>query len=738
MKKGRKFYIAIIIVLLAFGAIEVGSGGPSVSSHHRVERELVKNDGYDHIELKNNTQLRKFAEEKDLSGDGTEENPFVLSDHRMDGQGERPGLHISNIDLHFIIDGCKIHNSSDAGVVLFQVSNLTMKDNEIKDVGTGLYLEDSQENRFFSNLFSGSQKYGVHIKGDGTDNIFYENRFEGCSIYLEGDGKGVSGQEISPTNVVDGKPIYYINNEKGEAIRGKNAGQVIITDSDEVQVENTIIDRGSIGILVLNSQNVSVRESRIESQNADGIQIRESENVILTSSRILENGGEGIELRSSKNITIKDNLIEGSDSYGITLGDKSMANEIYLNAFKLNRAEAYLYSESYPSQAKDENDPSSNRWNSSEGLGNYWEPNTGIDGDGNGLIDDAYEIDGGEAKDKHPLSSTIGPPQDITVNPRDEGAELSWSEPSYSILEPFKQIDIYRGTEEGNITFHRRVNASTEKILEKNLSNENSYYYRLQASNGINMSVLSPSFRVTPDGTPPSIVEYSPTGDEVPVNSTLTIRFSEEMLKDSVNISVEEVPGEVTGEGAVYHFEPRENLSYGERYDVKVRGKDRAMNPMEEESWSFTTVSAAVISGRIVSPDGEPIEGVLVTSEGVDPNTTDSEGRFEIKAQPGTRVVKISREGFFEKEIEIEVEPGQEKDLGEIELEEERGLKGSRWFWPLISFAFIMIALGVMASFTYLRGFRAGTGKEEDEVEIYEEHYEELSQEEFDSWWENE
>ncbi|MEF8874185.1 MAG: NosD domain-containing protein [Candidatus Thermoplasmatota archaeon] len=737
----RRFYIAIIIVLLAFGALEFNSGGLREHPEHQVEIGVDENDDWEQIELRNNSELQEFAEKSNLSGNGTEDDPYIISGENMTGRGESPGLYLSNIDLHLRVENNLIHNCSDAGVVLFRVSNLTMIDNEIREVRTGLYIEDSSGNLFLSNVFSAPQTIGLNIRGESADNLFYENSFEGCGIQINLDEKNVGAQEIHSSNTIDGEPIYYVSDEAGEVIKEKNIGQLIIGNSANIEVQGALIDSGSVGLTIIHSENVSVRNATIKHQRLDGVQIRESENVVIESCWILENEQHGIKIPSSKNITITDNLIERSKGFGITLGADSTDNDVFLNAFRRNRRSAYMSSDSFPPQARENDEASSNRWNSSQGLGNYWEPWNVSDEEGDGIISEPYRIEGSDSLDNHPLSSTIGPPEDILVEPRDGAAKLNWSEPRYSIYEPLQYIRIYRGRVEDNISFYDQIDATTEGMMDENLTNNESYHYRFRSSSDLNESVFSPSFRVVPEGTEPTVVEYSPAGGDVPVNSTITVRFSEKMLKGSVDISIDGISGEVSGEGSTYHFEPEENLSYGETYNVNVTGKDLASNTLKERwiHWSFTTTSAAVIRGRVISEEGEPIEGAVVISDEGAQNTTDSNGRFEIRVKPGSRTFKVNKEGYFEKVFDIEVESGQEKEKGVIEMEEEEsGGEFSRWFWPLILFALVIIFLGIAASVTFLRDFKKREpSPEEEEEELYEEEYEDISQEEFDSWWED-
>ncbi len=726
----KKIYVTFIIVLLFFGTLQV-------SSSHLIEYTEQDPEKETYLEINSDQELKDLAQEQGLDGAGTEDDPYVLSDWELDGGGNNPGIYLSDIELHLLVKNCKIHNSSAPGIFLFQVSNLTMEDNDIKDVGTGLFIEDSHDNHFFSNDFSDVQNIGVEIKGSSMHNSFYENSFESRGIYLNVRESSVGSQYIPVNNTIGGEPIHYLKGEDEEVFTAEKIGQLMIADSSSIEVENAVIPKGSIGLTVIHSENISVKNVTIEGQTKAGMYLRGVKNVSVESSRIAENHGDGLNVYSSKNITITDNLIERSGGYGITI-EESIDVGIYLNALRWNRMDSYVRSGSFPSQAKEDERSSSIRWNSTH-FGNHWSPWNTTARDRSGVMTEAYEIEQG-AKDHHPLSSMIGPPVDISVQPRDGAVILNWSEPRYSIFEPFSHVKIYRGSEEDNVSLYKETGAETRGIVDENVSNDETYHYGLIASNQINSSFLSPLVRVRPDGTLPRGVEYSPKGEEVAVDSTITVIFSEDMLEDTVNISVKGVSGNLTGGGSTYHFEPEGDLNYGETYRVEVRGKDTARNRLEGGSmyWTFTTTSAATVRGKIISADGEPIEGAVIVSESGGHNITDSTGTFEMKLEYGESTLVINREGYFEKEVNVETGPGEEIDIGVIEMEKEGGEgKISRWLWPMLIFTFAVILLGILASLVFLRRLKdRDTVYEEDAYE--EDSYEDLTQEEFDTWWDEE
>lgn len=703
------------------------------------EEDYLEGQYHESIEISNNTELERFAEVHDLEGNGTQQNPYVLSGQTIDGKGEQYSLHLSNTDRYFILKENEIYNSTQIGVRIFQVSNFTMKNNEIRDAEIGLHIEAAQNNQFISNTFFEEQEIGLRIKEDSPYNTFYDNTFIGCGMKLEGNERTLTNQTISTNNTVNGNPIYYLTDAIEENIKSKNLGQLIIVNSTGVDIEGVEIDIGSIGVTLFRSDNITLKDSVIEEQNLKGIYLRESEEIQIRSNTIKSNFGYGILIEDSSHNNITRNLIKDSSQYGVRLNEEAAHNYVYLNSFRNNNVARHLYSEEYPSQARDDNYLFQNRWNSEDDLGNHWDPHIGTDENRDGIIDEPYEIEGDNIYDDHPLSSLIGPPENISVQPRDGKVILNWTEPRYSLFESFSHVYIYRGEDEGNLTLYEKVEAGVRGMEDENVTNREEYIYSFQASNDKNVSVVSKNYEAVPDGTPPEIEDFYPRGDGIPVDSNIIVTFSEEMMEGSVDIEIEGVEGEVVGQGTIYQFIPEENFSYGESYEVLITGKDFAMNRLEERRVLITT-SETTVHGQIYSRDDEPLSDVIVLSYDPYGNysrvRSDEEGNFTLIIDSKVEKLLFRKEGYLEKEIEVDLDPGMEKNIGSIEMEEERDRwVFTRWVWPLVISSIAVILLLILASFNVFQDLGSPESQIEDEQELFEEDYEEISQEEFDDWW---
>lgn len=239
-------------------------------------------------------------------------------------------------------------------------------------------------------------------------------------------------------NVVNGKPLFYIEGRRGVVVENVDVGQVIVVGSEDVvlrglrisntsiavvlyNVTNATIENGSlfyngIGVLVVASKNVVILNSTVK-ENAGGIGVLNSSTVILSGNKILENedavllianfskitqnivaaNRRGIYLERATYNTISDNRIINNTEYGIYLY-LSANNKIYNNLF-FNYINAVVQESGYNSW---NTEPQKGR-NILGGLwvgGNAWLSPDGRgcsqicrDRDGDGICEDSCKID---------------------------------------------------------------------------------------------------------------------------------------------------------------------------------------------------------------------------------------------------------------------------------------------------------------------------------------------------------
>ncbi len=192
-------------------------------------------------------------------------------------------------------------------------------------------------------------------------------------------------------NLVVDVPVHIMGNG--------SLSSKIISDSID-PVINITADNVTLTGLLISGENTST----------SGVSIREAHDVTLLNCN-LSYAEKGLHVNSSKRCNITFNEITLNSEYGIHMDDVSEGclfalNDLFDNG-PGNRSQALSYSLGH-------------EWEI-DGEGNHWSDYSGSDGDGNGVGDIAYLIDGGSEADNHPLMEPVEPElgmlTDIGVTP---------------------------------------------------------------------------------------------------------------------------------------------------------------------------------------------------------------------------------------------------------------------------------------------------------------------------------
>ena len=79
-----------------------------------------------------------------------------------------------------------------------------------------------------------------------------------------------NSHNISTTNIVNGKPLYYYKDYSGFDINGALVGQLILANCSNIEVRNLQIEDTTVGIEIAYSINISLTNNTILSSNIDG------------------------------------------------------------------------------------------------------------------------------------------------------------------------------------------------------------------------------------------------------------------------------------------------------------------------------------------------------------------------------------------------------------------------------------------------------------------------------------
>lgn len=829
MKKKYTIPIVLILVLSFYISAPVKSELGVTTEIQDYSAEIKSNnDTYFNTTLiiKNNTNFHEKSIKHNWSGNGTEDEPYIISSYHFNMDKTQTAIFIENTNVHFIIKKCNITNSS-CGIVLSEVENGIIQDNKFYNDNCGVRLSNSDNNLVEKNEFKKIKSSAIHIDGNSYSNEFHNNNMMRAGFYFKGEKKTYTSQIITEDNTVNDKPVLYSKskNFENKSIIGEY-GQVIISDCSYARILNININNTNIGISISYSSNILLKDLNTKQNSQSGIQVINSDNLeiknvnsslnqhgvylrnvktsviskneilnnrdrgisliyssdnILKNNRITQNGGNGVDVFSSNqniiknnqisnnnnnginlhtftepeigplnssdyssNNTILYNMIKENQGYGVKLSGYSENNRIYLNSFVHNQGSNETYLET-TIQAFEEkiNETADNSWNSEDNLGNYWIDWTSADENDDSIVDKPYQIDGDGNEDDYPLTNYLSSVSRFTAIPGKKDIKLNWNNPTYSIIYSLSQYRLYKGVGKENLSLYKSFNSTTHTYFDSNVSSDKTYFYRLDVENSEGHISSSNIISSSPDNISPEVISHSPTGEEIKINSNITIEFSELMQKNTVELALSEnnqnVNGTIHWNLRTLTFNPEKNLDYKTSYTVIVNGKDRAGNNISTYEWTFKTEVVTAIKGRIVSSKGKPIQGALIKTDTGKNTTTNSDGEFKILVKPGKRMLTIEKEGYENTRMNIEVGSEGPKNLEDINIKDSNS-GGTSWFVPLAIFGITTTILAIIAVIAFFKEQEEMEKNIQDEEEfykdLYEEEFEEVSKEEFESWWE--
>lgn len=221
--------------------------------------------------------------------------------------------------------------NNEYGIYLSYSENNNISGNNASNNNDGICLFYSSNNTLYDNSACNNEDDGIFLKGSGG-NIMQNNHMSSNYYNFGADGDN----DIDASNLVDGKPIYYLVGESDTIIdSSSNAGAVFCTKCQNITVKELDISNNSFGIYFYNSSNSRIMNNQI-SNCEFGISISHSSDNIITGNNAICNV-QGIQLRFADNNTILGNNASDNDG-GIFLYDscnntmrKNLMSDNYYN-----------------------------------------------------------------------------------------------------------------------------------------------------------------------------------------------------------------------------------------------------------------------------------------------------------------------------------------------------------------------------------------------------------------------
>ncbi len=213
-------------------------------------------------------------------------------------------------------------NNYDDGISLYSSSNNTLSNNTASNNWDGISLYSSSNNTLSNNTASNNGN-GISLYSSSNNTLIGNTMFgNSYNFGLGGNSDSDFDQNIDTSNLVDGKPIYYVKNAANQIYDGStNAGTFYCISCNNVTIRGLTLSKNFAGVYLWKTQNSRI-ENILASNNSNvGIWLSDSSNNTLNNNTA-SNNSFGVGMYSSSNNTLSNNTAS-NNSYGIYLWDSS-------------------------------------------------------------------------------------------------------------------------------------------------------------------------------------------------------------------------------------------------------------------------------------------------------------------------------------------------------------------------------------------------------------------------------
>ncbi|MHA2423385.1 MAG: right-handed parallel beta-helix repeat-containing protein [Candidatus Thorarchaeota archaeon] len=335
----RKAIPIILIILLGMQAFVLASSSmqlmPSKSGEGIITRQAVTSQGsrlspgdyFNHVPF-----LIDELSDFDLlgfPGEGTLENPYVISSFNITSPINYDSIRVVNIDAYVTIVDCFINQeANEYGIYLVNTSHVTVEYVTIESIGGGIYCLNANNTQI-----SHSQVI-VDVMAVSIDNsndcYLYGNYLEGVS---------------ATCNVIGSTAFVSENNEYHASVIGSSLILVMANDSRSIadyfdtpttsvtisQSTNFILSDANIvgingGFVIDQSESPIITRCTISTENNNALSALDCPNIIVNESSLVSSNGDAIHLESCNYTQILENTIPYAGYLGIYVGDSFQPN----------------------------------------------------------------------------------------------------------------------------------------------------------------------------------------------------------------------------------------------------------------------------------------------------------------------------------------------------------------------------------------------------------------------------
>jgi parallel beta-helix repeat protein len=250
------------------------------------------------------------------------------------------------------------------GIFLNSSSSNTLSDDNVTANGIGFYLfASSNDNTLSGNNVTANSAYGIYLDNSSSnvlsDNNITANRLFGIDLYSCSDNT-LSGNvmanntynlavygfvlsdfvnSIDVSNLVDGKPVYYLIGQSNVVISPQTCpegvGYLGLVNCKNITVQGLTLDKNFPGLLIANTNDSRIADNNVTASSNYGMLLCYSSGDIASGNDIIANDAYGIFAYCLNNSTLSDNNATADHGGGIAL-DSSSGDVVSGNSFTAN------------------------------------------------------------------------------------------------------------------------------------------------------------------------------------------------------------------------------------------------------------------------------------------------------------------------------------------------------------------------------------------------------------------
>jgi len=200
--------------------------------------------------------------------------------------------------------------------IYIQGSNSLIAENTLSENDYDIYVDGSWNTIHNNTCHSQNWSVFLHFQNNIT---VYGNTLLGGGIYMETDTlENAISIDLAQNNTLLGRTIYSYRSESGITVP-TDAAQVILVNCSEFIVEDQDISNAVVGIHIIHSIDVTVRNCTLTMNNSKGIITQFSRNITIIENNCSGNKVIGIDVLDSQNCQIINNTCSNNGQSGIRL-----------------------------------------------------------------------------------------------------------------------------------------------------------------------------------------------------------------------------------------------------------------------------------------------------------------------------------------------------------------------------------------------------------------------------------